>query len=243
MSFYREIIFKKYIPLVIFAVAMGLLEAIVVVYVRELYYPEGFNFPLKPMPGWLITVEIVRELCTLLMLGTVAWISGKVFLRRLAVFLFLFGIWDILYYVGLKIFLDWPGSLLTWDILFLIPITWIGPVLAPVICSIIMIIMAVFFEWAYYHKKIERIKRIELLLFVVGASVILFTFIYDFGTLIIKGNFLKKLITLPEDPDFISVLTKYVPTHYMWGLFSIGLIIILFSLTIIIRRSFNTEIH
>lgn len=243
MSFYREIVYKKYIPLFIFAVAMGLLEAIVVVYVRELYYPEGFSFPLKPMPAWLITAELVRELCTLLMLGAVAWIGGKVFIQRLAVFLFLFGVWDILYYIGLKVFLNWPESVFTWDILFLIPITWIGPVLAPVICSIVMILMAIFFDWAYYHKKINKIKIPEFLLLLAGAFVILFTFTYDFGKLIIKGGFLNRLLTLPEDPDFISLLTKFVPIHYMWGLFSVGIIIILASLTIIIRRSFNSEIH
>lgn len=243
MSFYREIIYKKYIPLAIFAVAMGFLEAIVVVYVRELYYPEGFSFPLKPMPGWLITIELVRELCTLLMLGAVAWIAGKVFLQRLAVFLFLFGVWDILYYAGLKIFLDWPESLFTWDILFLIPITWIGPVLAPVICSVVMIFMAIFFEWAYFHKRIEKIKSTELLLIIGGASIILFTFIYDFGRLIIKGGFIKGLITLPENPEFLSVLTSFVPHHYKWGIFSVGMIIILISLSLIIRRSISTKIH
>ncbi len=110
---------------------MGFLEAIVVVYVRELYYPDGFNFPLKPMPGWLIAVELVRELCTLLMLGGCGLDFRQEYLfQRLAVFLFIFGVWDIFYYIGLKIFLNWPESLFTWDILFLIPITWIGPVLA-----------------------------------------------------------------------------------------------------------------
>ncbi len=227
MSFYREILYRKYIPLFIFAVAMGFLEAIVVVYVRELYYPEGFSFPLKPLPGWLITVELVRELCTLLMLGTVAWIAGKAFLQRLAVFLFLFGVWDILYYVGLKIILDWPESLFTWDILFLIPITWIGPVLAPVICSVVMIIMSIFFEWAYYRKRIDRIKPSELLLMIAGASIILFTFTSDFGKLIIEGGFIKNLMTLPENPEFLSILTAFVPQHYQWGIFSFGIIIIL----------------
>ena len=222
---------------------MGFLEAIVVVYVRELYYPEGFSFPLKPLPGWIITVELVRELCTLLMLGSVAWIAGKVFLQRFTVFLFLFGVWDILYYVGLKIFLDWPESFFTWDILFLIPITWIGPVLAPVICSVIMIFMAIFLEWAYFHKRIEKIKSSELLLMISGACIILFTFIYDFGRLIIKGGFMKDLLTLPENPRFLSVLTVFIPQHYKWGLFFAGLIIILISVSLIIKRSFNTYNH
>ena len=148
--------YSKYTALIIFAVAMGFLEAIVVVYVRELYYPEGFAFPLKELPPAIILIELIREFTTMLMLGSVAWISGKIFLKRLSVFLFLFGIWDIIYYLALKIFLDWPESLLTWDILFLIPIAWVGPVLAPVICSIIMILMSLLFDWLYKKKNLTK---------------------------------------------------------------------------------------
>ena len=239
MSFNRKILVKKYLPLTIFALAMGFLEAIVVVYVRELYYPEGFEFPLKPLPEWLIKVEIVREICTLLMLGTMAWLSGKNFLQRLAVFLFIFGIWDIFYYIGLKVFLNWPESFFTWDILFLIPITWIGPVLAPVICSAIMIGAAILFEWILFFQKNERLKPYELLLLFVGAGFILYTFIIDFGYIIIHGNFLKKLFILPNDQDFNAILATFIPDKYHWGLFFTGIIIILISIIIFIRRSFK----
>jgi hypothetical protein len=47
-----------------------------------------------------------------------------------------FGIWDILYYAWLRVFLGWPPSPLTWNILFLIPVPWIGPVLAAVIVGL-----------------------------------------------------------------------------------------------------------
>lgn len=237
MSFYREVLLKKYVTLTIFAIAMGLLETIVVVYMRELYYPEGFRFPLKPLPGWIISVEIVREMCTLLMLGTVAWITGKKILQRWAAFLFLFGIWDIFYYIGLKAFLNWPGSLLTWDILFLIPITWIGPVLAPIVCSTIMIGMALIFEWSLFNQKNSRLKFHELLLLFVGAAFIFFTFIFDFGKIIIQGDFLKEIGSLPEDPEFNAILTTFIPDHYKWGLFSVGILIILISISFFIKRS------
>ena len=118
LSLYR----KEYTPLIIFSIAMGFLEAIVVVYIREIYYPQGFQFPLKEFPQWIIVIELIREICTLLMLGTVAWISGQTFLQRFSVFIFIFGIWDIFYYIALKLFLNWPDSILTWDILFLIPL-------------------------------------------------------------------------------------------------------------------------
>ncbi len=92
MNLIRFIRNNNYFPLVIFAVSMGFLEAIVVVYVRELYYPSGFQFPLKELPPRIIVIEWIREISTLLMLGSVAWISGKIFLKRLSVFLFIFGI-------------------------------------------------------------------------------------------------------------------------------------------------------
>jgi hypothetical protein len=103
-----------------------------------------------------MVIEITREFSTLLMLFSVAWISGRNFLQQLSVFLFLFGIWDIFYYVALKIFLDWPGSFLTWDLLFLIPITWLGPVLAPVICSVVMILTAFIFSGIILFVKRNR---------------------------------------------------------------------------------------
>ncbi len=139
---------------VIFAIAMGYLEAAVVVYLRELYYPEGFHikekvgFPfikfgvveeLKPFPQKIIFTEIGREAATIVMLITLSIIAGNSIVSYIAYFLLLFGIWDIFYYVFLKIILDWPESLSTTDVFFLIPTPWIGPVWLPVLLSVIII--------------------------------------------------------------------------------------------------------
>jgi len=232
---------SNYTALIIFAVAMGFLEAIVVVYVRELYYPEGFEFPLKELPPKIILIELIRELTTMLMLGSVAWITGKFFLKRLSVFLLLFGIWDIFYYVALKIFLNWPESLFTWDILFLIPIAWVGPVLAPVICSLVMIFMALTFDWFYKERKLMKLRWKELLLIFSGAAIILYTFVYDFGKIILEGNFLKDFFTLAENPVFLKVLTSYEPMHYQWGIFTIGMAIIILGNIFIIQRGLSEK--
>ncbi|MBT6004402.1 MAG: hypothetical protein HOG79_01680, partial [Prolixibacteraceae bacterium] len=226
----------NYFALFIFAVSMGFLEAIVVIYVRELYYPEGFAFPLNALPANLISIEIIREICTLLMLGSVAWLTAKTSLRRLSAFLFSFGVWDIIYYVALKLFLDWPESLLTWDILFLIPITWVGPVLAPIICSALMILMAVIFERFYLTKKLNEIKRAEFIFMVVGAVIISFAFTYDFGMLILKGGYLSDFFAIPENPEFLKELTTYIPTRFSWEIFSIGILFIFFGIGMIVKR-------
>lgn len=231
---------NNYIPLIIFATSMGFLEAIVVVYIRELYYPEGFRFPLKELPAWLIFVEWLREISTLLMLGSVAWISGKIFLKRLSAFLFLFGIWDIVYYIGLKIHLDWPESLFTWDILFLIPITWVSPVLAPVLCSLLMIAMALLFDFRMINNNLKKLKTKEFVLLITGATIILFTFIVDFGMMLIEGNFLKHFFTLAENREFIGLLTTWQPSTFNWGIFTLGIVIICSAIFLINKRSSAT---
>ena len=81
-----------------------------------------------------------REAATLVMLLGVAMLAGTDRWDRIALFCIAFGVWDIAYYVWLWVFLRWPPSLLTWDVLFLIPVPWVGPVVAPVIVSVVMIV-------------------------------------------------------------------------------------------------------
>jgi hypothetical protein len=126
--------------LALFGVAFGILEAAVVVYLRELYYPGGFRFPIVIIPDRVAAVELVRELTTLLMLAAVAMVAGRDRMDRFFVFAFLFGVWDMVYYIGLRAFLGWPPSLLTWDVLFLIPVPWLGPVVYPVVVSLFLIV-------------------------------------------------------------------------------------------------------
>ncbi|MDD5687912.1 MAG: hypothetical protein PHE88_08785 [Elusimicrobia bacterium] len=147
----------KILLTVIFAVAMGYLESAVVVYLRELYYPNGFKilvkvkFPfikfgqveeLKPFAKKLIWTEIGREFSTIVMLLVFAILLGNSLITCFAYFLLAFGIWDIFYYVFLKIILNWPESFNTTDIFFLIPTAWIGPVWLPVLCSVVIILVA-----------------------------------------------------------------------------------------------------
>jgi hypothetical protein len=124
-----------------FAVAMGWLESAVVFYLRRLvdriepYQPN----PL-PVAGDLGGAELLREPATLLMLLAVGWLAGRTGRARFGHFVVAFGIWDISYYVFLVPLTGWPHSLLDWDILFLIPLPWWGPVLAPVMIAALMIL-------------------------------------------------------------------------------------------------------
>lgn len=133
---------KQLLWLTFFSIAMGLLEAAVVIYLRYLYYPDGFRFPLTLMAENVVITELLREVATLIMLVGVAVLAGRTAHQRFAFFLIAFGVWDIFYYVFLKLLLGWPESLLTWDILFLLPVPWVGPVLTPCLVSLTMILMA-----------------------------------------------------------------------------------------------------
>ena len=173
---------RRTVWLVLFAVAMGFLEAAVVVYLRELYYPDGFRFPLALLPDRIAWTELGRELTTLIMLLAIAMIAGRNRLDRFFVFGFLFGVWDIVYYVGLWLFLGWPESLFTWDVLFLIPLAWLGPVFYPLLISLLLITGFLVHEWSARRGQTLRLSGIEWAVACIGGAVIVIAFCWNWRT-------------------------------------------------------------
>ena len=106
----------KIIWVAVFGIAMAFVESAVVVYLRAIFYPEGFAFPLNAIADYKILVEVLRETATIFMLLSVAYLAGEKFWERFAYFILSFGIWDIFYYVWLKALLDWPSSIFDWEI-------------------------------------------------------------------------------------------------------------------------------
>lgn len=194
----------------IFAIAMGFLETAVVVYVRKMYYPSGFNFPLHGfLEPSIINVELVREFATIIMLISIGVLASKKLSERLAYFLYAFAIWDIFYYIFLKIILNWPSSFFTWDILFLIPIPWIGPVLAPLLCTILMITVALLII-NFEDKGIKvKFNKTEITLAVLGVILVLYTWLYDYAKMILSSG----------------IDNNFIPIHYNWTIFIIGFIL------------------
>jgi hypothetical protein len=131
---------KRWLVVFVYAAAMAWVEAAVVLYLRtmldriEPYQPNPF-----PVAGGLALVEVAREGATLVMLLTVGVLAGRTWRSRLGYTSMAFGVWDIFYYIFLKMMCGWPHSVLNWDILFLIPLPWWGPVLAPVLISLLLI--------------------------------------------------------------------------------------------------------
>jgi hypothetical protein len=163
----------------LFSIAFAFVEASVVVYLRAIYYPEGFAFPLKLMSSHHIAVELSREVATIVMLAAAGMLAGKSRWEKFSYFLIAFGVWDIFYYVWLKLTLHWPATLFDWDILFLIPLPWIGPVIAPVLVSIVMIAGGLLIIRREEREGVFRPTRLMQALVLIGTAVILYSFLND----------------------------------------------------------------
>lgn len=214
----------------IFSIAMGFLEAIVVVYLRKIYYPGGFLFPMSPVSPQMYLVELVREVATLVMLVSIGFLAGKKGLQRLAYFLISFGVWDIFYYVALKLFLGWPDSLLTWDVLFLIPLPWLGPVIAPILVSLSMIWIGINLILLDELGGPLALKADEWLLLIAGCGLIFISFIWNYTALIIRSGFLPQLFILAENQEFLQIVYNYVPEDFNWFLFFAGELLAVFGM-------------
>lgn len=229
---------NKIIWVTVFAIAMGFLESTVVIYLRKLFYPEGFNFPLKGfIEPSILNIEWFREAATIIMLLAIGVIAGRKLYEKLAYFIYAFAIWDIFYYVFLKIILNWPSSLLTWDILFLIPWPWVGPVIAPVICSIIMIIMALLIINFQDYGKTVYISMKEWILLIIGMILALYTWLIDYGKLIFQGGFAKDFFNLSNNQEFYQILSNYVPTSYNYIVLILGIIFVFVGIALFYFRT------
>jgi hypothetical protein len=218
----RTSFLRRLVYIFLFSAAFAFVESSVVVYLRDLYYPQGFHFPIKIIVDRNLVIEVIREFATIVMMISVAALAPlysspqrvessteggrllpvKKFWERFGYFLIIFGVWDIFFYVWLKASLGWPESLFTWDILFLIPVPWIAPVLAPVIISMVMILIGIditrLFDKGYNVKP----RLIHWLMVIAGSAIILYSFMSDM------------------DAGFNG---KY-PKPYNWILFTIGIL-------------------
>lgn len=220
---------KTFVWVTVFAIAMGFLENSVVVYMRALLYPRGFTFPLVPIPPSLALTEVLREASTLIMLIGIGVLAGKSKISRFAWFLYAFAIWDIFYYVFLKLLLNWPESWMTWDILFLIPTTWVGPVITPVIVSFTMILCALLIvHFESKHLK-TTMNKTEWLMLVIGSIVLIISFIWDYSGFILEHYSFRELWSVTSE-KLLTLSLQFIPREFNWFLFILGELIILFSI-------------
>lgn len=133
---------SRVLTVIAYALAMAYLESAVVVYLTSALGGQvGVLFPLQPASGFgnLGWIEVGREVATLVMIATVGILAGRSPLERLAWAAVVFGVWDIGYYLWLWVFTGWPGSPAATDLLFLLPVPWVGPVWSPVVVSLALV--------------------------------------------------------------------------------------------------------
>jgi hypothetical protein len=171
---------KRFAVVVMFGIAFAYVEAAVVVYLREIFHADGFTFPLREFPisenVSLLLTEIGREAATIVLILASCWLIGRNRQQRFAYFLAIFAIWDIFYYVWLKILINWPVSIMDWDILFMIPTKWASPVLAPVIVSVIMLLFAVIMLYRNSCGVPLTVGLIDVVVFSLAALVVVVSF-------------------------------------------------------------------
>lgn len=213
---------RTVVALFLFGIAFGYLEAAVVSYLRLLheparlrYYPHRAASELFPLltvgqlresgaqQAKLLVTEIGREAATLIMLAAIALAVARNAGQWAAAFVIAFGVWDISFYAFLKVLLDWPASLWTWDILFLLPVPWVGPVLAPVLVSVIMTIAGVWHLRAEARGGARLIGPAHWAGILAGAAVIVFAFAMDYR----------------------NVLSAAMPNPFHWTIFGAGLLL------------------
>jgi len=143
---YSQTALSIWVWVAIFSIAFAWVESAVVVYLRTIYFDGGFSFPLtinyengQHVFNPLVRIEFGREIATIIILSAVGIIAGKKPFHRFCFFMIAFGIWDIFYYIWLYIMVGWPESLMTWDLLFYVPLPWVGPVITPVLIAMAMV--------------------------------------------------------------------------------------------------------
>jgi len=157
----------------------------------------------------LALIEIGREFATFVMLFTVGWAAGRSLQSRISYTFIIFGIWDIFYYFWLRVFIGWPRSLLAPDILFLIPLPWWGPVIAPVLIACLMVVGGILAIIAEDKGRKIKFSITEGAALISGILILLYSFMQD------------ALSILPADAETLSRLR---PSGFNWLIYFTGLI-------------------
>lgn len=209
---------------IVFGIAFAYIESAVVVYLRAIFHPDGFTFPLQafdltPLGRRLLLTEIGREAATLVLILTAAWFFGRTLQERAAWSLVIFAVWDVFYYVWLKVLLDWPASIMDWDVLFLIPLIWASPVLYPVLVSAALFAFGVALLYRSVQGRPLVIRYTDWLGWLAAAAIITASFCLG-GTHIAESDYAQ---------------------HFRWPLFAVGYALGLLAYIRALRRSARQE--
>lgn len=197
-------------------------------YLRALYYPPengGFRFPLQTIeqlealgPEHIrrLIIELGREFATLVMLAAIGIAAGRNRREAMAHFMIAFGVWDIFYYFWLKVFLGWPRSFMTWDLLFLLPVPWVSPVLAPIIISVVMICSGIVVLAVEARGREPATTWMDWFFIIAGGIIVIASFCLDYRNIMAGG----------------------LPNPFNWTVFAAGLTVSAVTFLLVLRRAF-----
>ena len=211
--------------LTVYAICMANVEASLVVHLRTIYYPGNpvEIFPLSLLSHRDLFIELFRELATILMIFSVAVLSVREKHRQLGAFLFVFGLWDLFYYLWLKIIIGWPVRWLEWDVLFLIPWPWLAPWITAALIAVIMV--AGGFRMLMLDAKSEM-SGPGLVLLIAGILISLISLLLPAWPLLVNGE---------------AAFRGYMPKGFPWILYVTGYLLMAVGLWTVIRGNTSRE--
>jgi hypothetical protein len=223
----------RWIWVVIFAIAFACIESAVVVYLREIFYEGNSIFPISVnwengeyVGNYLTRIELVREFATIVMLISVGWAAGRTQWQKFCFFMVAFGVWDIFYYIWLRVMIGWPESIMTWDILFLLPLPWVGPVITPVLIAFAMTAagtLIIFLEERGYKIRFYRYDWVM----VMGCGLLMIVaFCWDW----------KNIVQLPGDPKRTGI-----PNPFFWVLYLFSFLISVIYFLLRLKHNIKKE--
>jgi len=199
----------RWLLVVVFAIGMAWVEAASVYYLRVMVDRlDPYQANPLPMRGVLEQVELVREAATLLMLLTMGALAGRTWRTRLGYSAIAFGVWDILYYVFLRMICGWPKSLFDWDLLFLLPLPWWGPVLAPVCIAWLLIVWGTLVSQLAVQSPASAVAATWWRLNWLGVALALYVFMADSLRAVHQG---------------LEVTRTVLPQAFNWSVFVVAL--------------------
>lgn len=209
--------------LTLFAIAMAQVEASLVIHLRSVYYPDDplTLFPLSILTQRDYLIELAREFATVMMMLSVALLVASGFMRFFAAFVYVFGLWDIFYYLWLKLMIGWPTSWLEWDVLFLIPWPWFGPWITAALIALLFVIWG---GWIWLASGTARFTKTTALLLIFGVLFSLAAFL---------------LPAVPLLPEGVEAFRDFRPDMFLWRLYSMGYLLMAVALWRVARTANN----